>query len=102
MNDDGAPTPAGGHLTDPVTAISRLRAALSDRDITSTWTKAVDERTTMLIAGRQIVLCRDQWFWWATGRFREGRTITGAHPTADPAGAARRLADLESTRTPRK
>ncbi|HUZ27182.1 MAG TPA: hypothetical protein VMV07_25815 [Streptosporangiaceae bacterium] len=67
-------------------------------------TKVADERTTMLIAGRQIVLCRDHWFWWATGRFREGRTITAAHPTADPAGAARRIArhhgDLESTRTP--
>jgi hypothetical protein len=47
MNDDGAPAPAGGHLTDPVTAISRLQAALSDRGITSTWAKVAAERTAM-------------------------------------------------------
>jgi len=83
---------ASGPLTDPVTAITLLRTALSDRGIASTRIKVVDAGTAMLVAGEQIVLCRDGCFWWATGRFREGRTVVAAHDVADPCGAARRLA----------
>lgn len=77
--------------TDPVAAAALLRAALSDHGITSR-IKPVDTDTALLIAGEQIVLYHDGCFWWPTGRFREGRTITGIHTAADPAGAARRLA----------
>jgi hypothetical protein len=92
-----SPAPAGRHraaspqVTDPVTAATLLRAALSGYGIASR-IKPVDADTAMLIAGEQIVLYRDGCFWWPTGRFREGRTITGIHSAADPAGAARRLA----------
>jgi hypothetical protein len=105
MSDRNAPSSAGGHgaptgrhraaaraqVNDPVTAATLLRAALAERGISGR-VKAVDADTGMLLAGEQIVLCRDGCFWWATGRFREGRSITGVHDAADPAGAARRLA----------
>lgn len=79
---------ASGPLTDPVTAITLLQTALSDRGIASTRIKVVDAGTAMLMAGEQIVLCRDGCFWWATGRFRKA----AAHDVADPCGTARRLA----------
>jgi len=105
VNDDDASPPArnpdvtaAGNPTDPVTAISWLQAALSDHGIISTPPRVVDQSTAMLIADEQIVLCRDQCFWWATGRFREGRPVTRFHAVADPAGAARRLAGLDKAR----
>ncbi len=50
---------ASGPLTDPVTAITLLQTALSDRGIASTRIKVVAAGTAMLMAGEQIVLCRD-------------------------------------------
>lgn len=46
--------------------------------------KIVDEDTAILIAGEQIVVCRGGRFWWATGRYRSGRTILATNEVADP------------------
>jgi hypothetical protein len=99
----GAPGPhqqaaAGGNLPGPLTAAAMLQAALPGRGITSSRIKAVDQGTAMLVAGKRIVLCRDGCFWWATGRFRDGRTVVAVHDAADPAGAARRLAGVAGAR----
>jgi hypothetical protein len=60
---------AGGQPGAPEAAVTVLQAELTDCGVTSSWIRAVDEGTAMLVAGKQIVLCCDGCFWWATGRF---------------------------------
>lgn len=88
--------PASQPAADPVTAVNALRTALCARGVTCTWIKPVDQDTAMLIAGERIVVCRDGLFWWATGKFRSGRTVLTIHAITDPDGAARRLVRAEA------
>jgi hypothetical protein len=104
MSEDGAVPASGGrgapdrrqptargHLPSPLTAAAMFQAALPDRGITSSRIKAVDQGPAMLVAGERIVLCCDGCLWWATGRFRDGRTVVAIHRPAGR-GAARRAA----------
>lgn len=81
--------------TDPVASrgLAVLHAALHARGVNG-WLREPASGAAMLITGRTIVLYHDGFFWWRTGRVRDGRDILGAHPSTDPAGAARRLCRL--------
>jgi Histidine kinase-like ATPase domain len=77
-----------------VQVLEELAAELAQRDALTAWISVGTRKgQPVLVRGRAIAYAAG-YYWWPVGRLSRGRPVYAIHSVHDPAGAARRTANL--------